>query len=168
MTVMWDLILKNGHVVDPLNNRNGVMDIAIENGKIAAVGENLCGKARTVEDCEGRLVIPGIIDPHLHLGSVFGGPHGFRMAALSGVTTCLDMAGPLDDILAHGKTDGAGINVAILDGFDPDSLYQTKNPNREQIKRFIDGAVEGGAVGVKLLGGHYPLDVDACRNTIEQ
>ena len=164
---MWDLILKGGHVVDPLNNRNGVMDVAIENGKIAAVGDSLSGKARAVVDCEGRLVIPGIIDPHLHLGSVFGGPHGFRMAALSGVTTCLDMAGPLDDILAHGHTDGAGINVAIMDGFDPDGLYQTKNPNREQIKRYIDSAIEGGAVGVKLLGGHWPLDVEACRKTIE-
>ena len=41
MSIMWDLILKGGHVVDPLNNRNGVMDVAIENGKIAAVGDNL-------------------------------------------------------------------------------------------------------------------------------
>ena len=51
---MWDLILKGGHVVDPLNKRNGVMDVAIENGKIAAVGDNLSSKARAVVDCEGR------------------------------------------------------------------------------------------------------------------
>lgn len=164
---MWDLVLKNGHVVDPLNHRNGVMDVAIEGGKIAAVGENLCGKTRTIEDCEGRLVIPGLIDPHLHLGSIFGGPHGFRMAALSGVTTCLDMSGPLDDILAHGKTDGAGINVAIMNGFDPETLYGTQDPDKEQVKRFIDQSIEGGAVGVKLLGGHYPLTVEACRRAIE-
>ena len=47
---MWDVLLKGGHVVDPLNNRNGIMDVAIENGKIAAVGEELTVCAKAIDD----------------------------------------------------------------------------------------------------------------------
>ncbi len=164
---MWDLLLKNGHVVDPINGRNGVMDVAIENGKIAAVGENLCGKTKAVEDCAGLLVVPGIIDGHLHFGSMFGGSNGYRMAALSGVTSCIDMAGPLDDIFEYARKQGSGINVAIMQGFDPQKECGSKHPNRAQVGDFIDRSVKAGALGIKLVGGHWPLPVEVCRDAIE-
>lgn len=164
---MWDLLLRNGHVVDPKNHRNGVMDVAIENGHVAAVGNNLCGRARDVQDCSGLLVVPGIIDAHMHLGSIYGSPYGARMTALSGVTTCLDMAGPLDELLATGHKTGAGLNVAILDRLEPNQMYGTDRPSREQITSFIDSRVKGGALGIKLVGGHWPLAEEACRDAIE-
>lgn len=40
---MYDLLLKGAHVVDPLNDVNGVNDVAVEGGKIAAVGPDLTG-----------------------------------------------------------------------------------------------------------------------------
>ena len=40
---MYDLLLKGAHVVDPLNGVNGVNDVAVEGGKIAAVGPDLTG-----------------------------------------------------------------------------------------------------------------------------
>lgn len=164
---MWDVLLKNGHVVDPINARNGVMDVAIENGKIAAVGENLSGKTKTVEDCTGRYVFPGIIDAHMHLGSVYGSPYGSRMTALAGITTCLDMAGPLAELLNDGHKTGAGLNVAIVDRMEPSELWGTDTPSRSQIEGFIDSQTQGGAIGVKLVGGHWPLSAQACRDTIE-
>ena len=51
---MWDLLLKNAHVVDPLNHVNEVCDVAIENGKIAEVGKDLQGKAEEVIDFTGH------------------------------------------------------------------------------------------------------------------
>ena len=47
---MYDLLLKGAHVVDPLNGVNGVNDVAVEGGKIAAVGPDLTGPAREVID----------------------------------------------------------------------------------------------------------------------
>lgn len=164
---MWDILLKNGHVVDPINSQNGVMDVAIENGKIAAVGENLSGKTKTVEDCMGRYVFPGIIDAHMHLGSVYGSPYGSRMTALAGITTCLDMAGPLAELLNDGHKTGAGLNVAIVDRMEPTELWGTDTPSRSQIESFIDSQTQGGAIGVKLVGGHWPLSAQTCRDTIE-
>lgn len=164
---MWDILLKNGHVVDPLNHRNAVMDIAIENGKIAEVGTNLMGPTKAVEDCTGHYVFPGIIDAHMHLGAVYGSPYGSRMAALAGVTTCLDMAGPLDEILKTGHLTGAGLNVAIVDRMEPSELWNTDNPRKDLIQSFIDDKTSQGAIGVKLVGGHWPLSVQACRTTIE-
>jgi hypothetical protein len=37
----YDLLLKGGHVIDPKNNRNGPMDVAVENGKVARVAANI-------------------------------------------------------------------------------------------------------------------------------
>ncbi len=164
---MWDMLFKNGHVVDPLNGRNDVMDVAVENGRIAAVGRNLAGRAKCVEDLAGLLLVPGVIDAHMHLGSVYGSPFGARMAALSGVTTCLDMAGPLTEVLDEGHKTGAGLNVAILDRMEPSELWQTDHPERRCVEAYMDRKTAEGALGIKLVGGHWPLSVETCRDTIE-
>ena len=86
---MYDLLLKGAHVVDPLNGINGVNDVALENGQIAAVGPDLGSSAKEVIDVSGLVLQPGIIDSHVHLGSMWGSPYGPRMLAMAGVTTCL-------------------------------------------------------------------------------
>lgn len=84
---MWDRLLRNARVVDPVNGRDGVMDVAVKDGRIAAVGPALQGEASEVEDLSGLVLMPGLIDPHLHLGSMFGSAYGTRMAAAAGVTS---------------------------------------------------------------------------------
>ena len=71
----YDLILKGGHVIDPANGLDAVRDVAIRDGKIAAVGANLSpGAARKSIDVSGLYVTPGLVDIHVH---VFWGPkHG--------------------------------------------------------------------------------------------
>ena len=62
-------LLKGGRVVDPVNGRDGVFDVLIENGRIAKVGRDLpLGLDTAVVDVPGGLVVcPGLIDIHVHL-----------------------------------------------------------------------------------------------------
>ncbi len=60
----FDLIIKNGTVI--LENEARVIDIAVQGGKIAAIGENL-GEAKNVLDATGLIVSPGMVDAHTHI-----------------------------------------------------------------------------------------------------
>lgn len=62
---MLDLLIKNGHVIDPANHVNGQADIAIYNGRIVPYepGES----ARHIIDASGKYVFPGLIDSHAHM-----------------------------------------------------------------------------------------------------
>jgi dihydroorotase len=62
------LLLKNGHVVDPVAGRNGRFDVLIEGHRIRAIGRDLpADGARVVEVSQGWIVSPGLIDMHVHL-----------------------------------------------------------------------------------------------------
>ncbi len=165
-TIMLDRILRRAHVVDPVNRLDGIMDVAVEDGRIAAVAPDIRETARSEQDCSGQVLMPGLIDPHLHLGTMFGSPYGSRMAALAGVTTCLDMAGPVDDIVSHIHDTGAGINVAMLSGFSPAEECGTDRPSRGQIDAAVQTALKKGALGLKIMGGHWPLALSVCRDVV--
>lgn len=64
---IYDLLLKNGHVIDPANGRNGRFDIAIVGSKIARVAQDLPAvHARNVVEIGQYYVTPGLIDIHTH------------------------------------------------------------------------------------------------------
>ena len=64
----YDLLLKGGHVIDPKNGVNRVMDVAVAGGKIARIAENIpASEARRVADLKGLYVTPGLIDIHVHV-----------------------------------------------------------------------------------------------------
>ncbi|MDO5532383.1 amidohydrolase family protein [Sutterella sp.] len=164
---MYDLILRNAQVVDPLNGVNTVADVAIEDGKIAKVEKEIAGPAKAERDYTGLVLQPGIIDSHVHLGSMWGSYYGHRMLALKGVTTCLDMAGPMEDILDNVDEYGAGLNVAILQFASPPFTFKNSTPSKDEMIALIDKSLEDGALGVKLLGGHYPLDPEVSSTLVE-
>lgn len=62
---MFDVLIRGGRVVDGTGAPAFDGDVAIKDGKIAAVG-HVQGEARTVVDADGRVVAPGFIDPHTH------------------------------------------------------------------------------------------------------
>jgi dihydroorotase len=96
----YDLLLKGGHFIDPKNNVNAVRDVAIADGRVAAVAERIDpAEAFKVVDVAGLYVTPGLIDIHAHVyagtgerGSYAGDnsvfPDGFTFRV--GVTTVAD------------------------------------------------------------------------------
>ena len=63
-----DILLKGGHVIDPKNNIDSQMDIAIYNGKIIWVAQDISpSDAKKVIDVKGLYVTPGLIDIHTHV-----------------------------------------------------------------------------------------------------
>lgn len=97
----YSIVIKDGRVVDPKNNINDVMDVAIEGGKIALVAKRIdASKAVQVVNAKGMIVCPGLIDMHTHNfvgtnlnqaymnGPSAVAPDGFTFR--SGVTTVVD------------------------------------------------------------------------------
>ncbi len=61
------LLLKNAHAIDPQVGLNETCDILIRDGKIAEIGAGLSTDEREVRDLGGKIVVPGLIDMHVHL-----------------------------------------------------------------------------------------------------
>ena len=64
---MPDLLLKNGHILDPANNRNETADLLIQNGQISRIDSNIVIEGIKTIDLSDKLVTPGLIDMHVHL-----------------------------------------------------------------------------------------------------
>ena len=100
----YAIVIKGGHVIDPKNNIDAVMDVAIQDGKIALVSKNIVGKeGKQVVNAKGMYVVPGLIDIHGHVfygtepdhaysnGASAIPPDGFTFR--TGVTTIVDAGG---------------------------------------------------------------------------
>ncbi len=98
----YDLLVKGGHVIDAKNLVDGVLDVAIADGRIARVAADIpASDADRVVDATGLFVTPGLVDLHVHVfhgtepGAAYGNsfssipPDGFTLR--SGVTTVVDL-----------------------------------------------------------------------------
>ena len=90
-----DLLIKNGTIVTATESFEA--DLAVDKGKIVAIGKDLDIKATEEVDAKGMLVLPGAIDAHTHMQMPFGGTvsadsylSGTRAAVCGGVTTIFD------------------------------------------------------------------------------
>ena len=83
----YDLIIKGGRVVDPSQKIDGVRDLAISNGRIAAIQPSVSGDATNTLDARGKIVTPGLIDIHTHAARVDDGP---GLCLHDGVTGWID------------------------------------------------------------------------------
>ncbi len=114
---MLDLVIRGGQVVT--SDSVGEMDIGIQGEKIVALGQpgTLAGDANRVIDARGKIVIPGGIEPHAHVGipvppdwtgqaDVMTQPPeaATRAAAFGGVTTMVDFAGDLSRKALSGES----------------------------------------------------------------
>lgn len=130
----YDLLLTGGHVVDPANGIDGVRDVAIQGGRIAAVAEKTLPSAAAASiDCRGKLVLPGLIDTHAHVYTYVSGRFGMpadMVGVDSGVTTLVDQG---------------GASCMTFPGFRKFIV----EPAQSNIYAFISAYVVGG------LEGHY-------------
>ncbi|MGA7325228.1 MAG: amidohydrolase/deacetylase family metallohydrolase [Rhodomicrobium sp.] len=94
----YDLILKGGHVICPASGIDEIMDVAVSDGKIALLAEDILpGSAKAVTDVTGKLVLPGLIDTHAHVFRYVSGRFGLEpdmVGVDSGVTALVDQGGP--------------------------------------------------------------------------
>ena len=93
---LYDIVLKGGRVIDPAQGIDGIRDVGIKDGKIAAVKADLKGSKKNI-DVRGKIVLPGMIDSHAHVFQHVSGRFGLNpdMAGVhSGVTTLVDQGGP--------------------------------------------------------------------------
>src|ERR1700753_3324562 len=105
----WDFsamstLIKNGRIITATDDY--IADIFIDGETIKTIGSRLAVQADNPIDAAGKLVIPGAIDPHVHMELPFGGTvssdnfeTGTRAAAWGGTTTIIDFA-----IQYKGKT----------------------------------------------------------------
>jgi dihydroorotase len=102
MSQPYSIIIKGGHVIDPKNNIDAVMDVAINDGRIAMVAKNINEKdGKKIINAKGLYVTPGIIDMHVHVyygtridQGLMNGPSSVAPDAFSfraGVTTFVDV-----------------------------------------------------------------------------
>jgi len=88
---MYQLIIRNGTVLDPANGVSKTADVAVAEGRIAGVGDYAGVEARQVVDAAGCIVTPGLIDHHCHLYPLAGiGLPAEAVCFRSGVTTAVD------------------------------------------------------------------------------
>jgi dihydroorotase len=114
----YDLVLTGGRVLDPGGGHTGVLDVAVRDGRIAAVGAGLPRDAHEVLDVTGRIVTPGLVDLHTHVhpGATYWGIDPGPLAWYTGVTTWVDAgsAGAYTIDAMRAAVAGFGVRVPVL------------------------------------------------------
>ena len=98
----YDLVIKGGRVIDPSLRLDGMRDLGIAQGRIAAVERSITAAATTTIDARGKLVVPGLIDIHTHAARTLEGP---AMVLADGVTGWIDAG-------SHGA-DGIDLGIKV-------------------------------------------------------
>lgn len=161
---MTSLLLKGGRLLDPGNGLDGWLDVGVSDGRIAAIGPDLPADGAAVLDVKGLLVVPGLIDVHLHLMNSLGAfgadPDVFGVG--SGVTTVVDAGSTGHSLLpvfrryiaAPAKTRVmAYVNLSTL-GSVAGAGYSTLADPRLIDEERIEQAVEANRdmiVGIKVM-----------------
>ena len=148
------LVIKNGRVIDPVNNVDEVMDVVVDGDKIVKTGKNLgvdeLGSDVGVIDATGFVVSPGLVDSHVHFrdpGFTYKEDiySGAKAAAKGGVTTVILMANtkpPVDnpETLKYVLDKGAETDINILT-----TVNVTKGMRGKEIVDMEDLASKGAA-----------------------
>jgi len=180
-TQVYDILIKNGHVIDSKNNINKIIDIAIIDNKIALIQKNISRKsALRIIDANGLYVTPGLIDIHSHnfhgtepnnyLSNSFDAlpPDGFSFR--SGVTTIVDVGGAgwrnfktfKEQIIDRSKTRVLSFLNIIGSGMKGGSIEQNLSDMEPNRTAEIANEFPKEIVGIKLahFNGYNWIPVD--------
>lgn len=171
-------VLQGGRLVDPANGVDAITDLAIDNGKVTAIGPGLAGHA--VLDVAGLIVGPGFVDLHSHTHSIAG----HRLQAFDGVTTALDLEAGLfpiakayDDAAKQGRplnygfaASWGGARARVLAGVEQnadfhqalavlaDPVWQRTSTANELATwlDLLERELADGGLGIGILLGYAP------------
>jgi dihydroorotase len=174
----YDIVIKGGHVIDPKNNINTLMDVAISDGKIAHVAKSIAASTgKDVIDATGLYVTPGIIDIHGHVfagttqeGALSDGfsslpPDGFTFRV--GVTTIVDAGGAGADSFAKFKKniiDNSQTRVLAFLNISSAGMVSDEYSVYQQDLKYFDSKLAASTakqykdyiVGIKVAHFHKP------------
>ncbi len=155
---MHDLLIKNGMIVDGSGGARYRADLAVQDGKIAAIGR-VNEKARETIDAEGHVVTPGFVDGHTHMDAqVFWDPIG-SCSCYHGVTSVV--MGNCGFTLAPCKQEDADLvfrNLERAEDLSRDAMLTGIDWSWETFPEFLD-AVDVLPKGINYAGyiGHSAL-----------
>jgi N-acyl-D-aspartate/D-glutamate deacylase len=158
----FDLLIRNGSVIDGSGSEAVKTDIGISGDRIVFLGEGAPKSAKRVVDAAGLIVAPGFIDPHTHTLEDLSDPQRKRNDAYltQGVTTVLtgnDGEGPVNAgaVLNKWRQQGIGTNAALYVGQGTVRRevmgMSDKHPSEQQMrmmKALVDRAMRQGAIGL--------------------
>ncbi len=158
----YDLLIRNGRVLDADTGFDDIADIAVLNGVIERIDSDINpDQANDSIDVSGQWVMPGMIDSHAHvanaadLGRIRG--IGLQMVAAAGATTVIDLGGSMDALTAGINARGSGVNVGSLGYLKPGETVPEGRLSPDMILEVVGTALEAGSLGIKLWGGYYPF-----------
>lgn len=133
------LLIKNGRVIDPANKIEEVLDILVEGGKISKVARGIDVKADTVIDAADKIVMPGIVDMHVHLREP--GREDKETVASGTMAAC---KGGVTSVLAMPNT------LPSLDSIEIIKTLKEIIKKTANVDVFICGAITIGRAGLEL------------------
>ncbi|MFN7939600.1 MAG: amidohydrolase family protein [Bryobacteraceae bacterium] len=166
----YDLVLANGRVLDPATNLDAIRNVAIRNGKIAAISASKLPARRTI-DVANHVIAPGFIDLHSH-GQT---PENYRLKARDGVTTALELEIGVPHIAKwYAEREGkALVNFGASVGHVPARMVVMKDTgdwlpkdhaitkpstpeDRSALKSLLESGLREGALGIGFGFGYTP------------
>jgi N-acyl-D-amino-acid deacylase len=179
----YDLLITGGRVLDGTGNPWFPADVAIKDGKIAAIGKLTGAAARRVIDAQGYYVAPGFIDIHSHADEGLGSPRTSASPnkVTQGVTTeVVNQDGrspmwPLSKQRGLYESQGVGVNVILMVGHGTIRSAAMKNDFKrpattaeiEEMKRLARQGMEDGAFGLSAGLEYVPGRWSDTRELVE-
>ncbi len=155
----YDLVLRHGRIIDGTGNPAFFADLAIKDGRVAAMGKKL-GQAKTELEVKGLVVAPGFIDVHTHAEDICELPLAENFIRMGVTTLVLGNCGfsvlDVADLFRRVEATNVSVNVATLIGHGAirSSVMGgsfMRPPTREelaQMKERVEQAMKDGAVGL--------------------
>lgn len=159
----YALLLKGGHVIDPANHLDRIMDVAVSGGKIAAVERDIpAGNASKVVDASGLYVTPGLIDIHYHVGHG-GAPLDWFAPGSRSHTAPLGISADL--ALNSGVTTVVDAGTAGADTFEQEK-EEVIDHAKVRVLAFLNIVANGMNGGLEQTVDQ--MDAQLCANTINK
>jgi N-acyl-D-aspartate/D-glutamate deacylase len=141
----YDLLIRNGTVVDGTGSPRYKADVAVQGGRIVAIGE-AAGSAATVVDASGKIVSPGFVDPHTHYDAQITWDRLLSSSAEHGVTTvvmgnCGVGIAPCRPADRELLTD----DLVTVEGIDKEVLVEGIDWGWETFPQYLDAAERRGS-----------------------